>query len=340
MGPGFESLRGHKRKMGLSCTKPLRMSNREEGLVLKSTGSSYLVQTKDNEVVTCNLRGNFRIKGIKTTNPIAVGDKVFFTQKENSKQGFIIDIKERKNYIYRKSTNLSKITHIIAANIDCAFLVVSLSEPRTPLGFIDRFLVAAESFRIPTKIIFNKSDLHDEKCKEIHAKLTKLYEKIGYECIETSVVSKQGMQRVKEAMQDKISLFCGQSGVGKSSIINILEPDLALKMGELSRYNNKGKHTTTFAEMFPLSFGGYIIDTPGIKEFGLIQYEKEEVSHYFPEMLKLLDKCKFSNCTHTHEPQCAVKQALEEGKIAQSRYFNYLSIIENEDILLKDWMLE
>ena len=316
------------------------MSSREEGLVLKSTGSFYLVQTKDNAVVVCKLRGNFRIKGIKSTNPIAVGDTVFLTRENKSEQGLIIEIKERKNYIYRKSTNLSKITHIIAVNIDCSFLVISLVDPRTPLGFIDRFLVSAEAFRIPTKIIFNKSDLHDAKCRKIHANLSKLYEKIGYECIETSVVSQEGISIVKERMQGKISLFCGQSGVGKSSIINILEPDLALKMGDLSRYNNKGKHTTTFAEMFPLSFGGYIIDTPGIKEFGLIQYEKEEVSHYFPEMLQLLDQCKFSNCTHTHEPECAVKQALEEEKIAQSRYFNYLSIIENEDILLKDWMLE
>ncbi|MCL2131254.1 MAG: ribosome small subunit-dependent GTPase A [Lentimicrobiaceae bacterium] len=316
------------------------MQNKEDGLVLKSTGSSYLVRTKDNRAVSCKLRGNFRIKGIKNTNPIAVGDNVSFIKEEKAEQGFITELKERKNYICRKSINLSKITHIIAANIDCAFLVISLPEPRTPLGFIDRFLVAAESFRIPTKIIFNKTDLYDEKCKEIHKKLSKIYAQIGYECIETSAVSKKGMEKVKEIMQDKISLFCGQSGVGKSSIINVLEEGLNLKMGTLSNYNNKGKHTTTFAEMFPLSFGGFIIDTPGIKEFGLIQYEKEEVSHYFPEMLNLLSECKFHNCTHTHEPECAVKQALEDGKIAQSRYLNYLSIIHNEDILLKDWMLE
>ena len=316
------------------------MSNREEGLVLKSTGSSYLVRTKDNEVVTCKLRGNFRIKGIKSTNPIAVGDGVFFVKENQAEQGFIVDIQERKNYISRKSINLSKITHILAANMDTAFLVVSMAEPRTPLGFIDRFLVAAESFRIPTKIIFNKTDLYDAKCRKIHDGLSRLYTEIGYECMETSVVSKKGMDGLKDAMQGKISLFCGQSGVGKSSIINVLEEGLCLKMGDLSRYNNKGKHTTTFAEMFPLSFGGFIIDTPGIKEFGLIQYEKEEVSHYFPEMLQRLHQCKFSNCTHTHEPECAVKQALEEGKIAQSRYLNYLSIIHNEDIQLKDWMLE
>ena len=316
------------------------MNNKEEGLVLKSTGSFYLVETDDKQVVVCKLRGNFRIKDIKSTNPVAVGDRVSFIKENQSQPGVIVDIKERKNYIYRKSINLSKITHIIAANIDTAFLVVSMTEPRTPLGFIDRFLVAAESFRIPTKIIFNKSDLYDAKCKAAHAKLSKLYQAIGYECMETSIVSKQGIHWVKEAMQERISVFCGQSGVGKSSIINELEPNLRLRIGDISDYNNKGKHTTTFAEMFPLSFGGYIIDTPGIKEFGLIRYEKEEVSHYFPEMLQRLDECKFSNCTHTHEPECAVKQALEEGKIAQSRYLNYLSIVHNEDILLKDWMLE
>ena len=316
------------------------MNCKAEGLVVKSTGSSYWVRTEDNQQIVCKLRGNFRIKGIKNTNPIAVGDNVCFVKEDKLEYGFITEIKERKNYIYRKSINLSKITHIIATNIDCAFLVISIPEPRTPLGFIDRFLVAAESFRIPTKIIFNKIDLYDAKCKEIHAKFTKLYTQAGYECIETSVVNKKGMDCLKQAMQDKISLFCGQSGVGKSSIINVLEEGLNLKIGTLSNYNNKGKHTTTFAEMFPLSFGGFIIDTPGIKEFGLIQYEKEEVSHYFPEMLQLLHQCKFSNCTHTHEPECTVKQALEEGKIAPSRYQNYLSIIHNEDILLKDWMLE
>jgi len=316
------------------------MDSKIEGLVVKSTGSLYTVRTKDNRVVACKLRGNFRIKGIKTTNPIAVGDKVSFTEDKKSGCGFITEIKERKNYIYRKSINLSKITHIIAANIDRAFLITSLADPRTPLGFIDRFLTAAEAFRIPTTIVFNKTDLYDEKCKRYHTQLLDIYENIGYACIDSSIVVRTGIEKIKEAMQDRISLFCGQSGVGKSSIINVLEPELNLKIASVSDYNNKGRHTTTFAEMFPLSFGGYIIDTPGIKEFGLIQYKKEEVSHYFPEMLQRLDQCKFNNCTHTHEPDCAVKQALEEGKIAQSRYLNYLSIINNEDILLKDWMLE
>jgi ribosome biogenesis GTPase len=312
--------------------------SKEEGLVIKSTGSLYLVRTQDARIIECKLRGKFRLQGIKTTNPITVGDIVTFEQQQNC--GFITEIKERKNYIYRKSINLSKIMHIIAANIDTAFLVVSMVDPRTPLGFIDRFLVAAESFRIKTILIFNKIDLYNAKNQEICQKWQDLYTNIGYECISTSVVTGQGMDLLKEKMKGQVSLFSGQSGVGKSSIINVLEPNLKLKIGNISDYNSKGKHTTTFAEMFELSFSGFIIDTPGIKEFGLIQYKKEEVSHYFPEMLNLLSECKFHNCIHTHEPHCAVKQALEDGLIASSRYQNYLNIIQNEDIELKNWMLE
>jgi ribosome biogenesis GTPase len=316
----------------------MMVNKKEEGLVIKSTGSHYLVRMQDACIIACKLRGKFRLQGIKTTNPITVGDIVFFERQQN--YGFITEIRERKNYIYRKSTNLSKITHIIASNIDTAFLVVSMVEPRTPLGFIDRFLVAAESFRIKTILIFNKIDLYNTEIQQKCQQWQQWYENIGYECISTSTVTGQGMDLLKEKMQNNVSLFSGQSGVGKSSIINVLEPNLQLKTSNVSDYNNKGKHTTTFAEMFELSFGGFIIDTPGIKEFGLIQYRKEEVSHYFPEMLKLLSLCRFNNCTHTHEPYCAVKQALEEDKIAQSRYINYLSIIENEDIDTKDWMLE
>ena len=312
--------------------------DKQEGLVIKSTGSFYHVRTRDARIITCRLRGNFRIKGIKVTNPIAVGDRVLFIQ--DSEYGFITDITQRKNYIYRKSVNLSKITHIIAANIDTAFLVISLTDPRTPLGFIDRFLVASESFRIKTILVFNKVDLYNADLKHYHKSLQKIYTDIGYECISTSVITGEGIETLKSKMQDRISLFSGQSGVGKSSIINAIEPDLQLKIATISDYNNKGKHTTTFAEMFELSFGGFIIDTPGIKEFGLIEYEQEEVSHYFPEMLRLLPQCKFSNCIHTHEPECAVKQALEEDLIAQSRYENYLAIIHDEDIQLKSWMLE
>ena len=316
------------------------MSNKEEGLVIKSTGSFYLVRTYDARIVECKLRGKFRMQGIKTTNPITVGDIVSFEQDGRQNCGIITNIRERKNYIYRKSINLSKITHIIAANIDCAFLVVSLIDPHTPLGFIDRFLVAAESFRIKTVLIFNKTDLYNAGIQEKCRYLQQLYEGIGYECISTSIVTGEGMDVLRGKMQNQVSLFGGQSGVGKSSIINALEPSLQLKIGDISDYNNKGKHTTTFAEMFELSFGGFIIDTPGLKEFGLIQYKKEEISHYFPEMLNLLSECRFNNCIHAHEPHCAVKEALENGLIAHTRYQNYLSIIQNEDINLKDWMLE
>jgi ribosome biogenesis GTPase len=313
--------------------------DKEQGLVIKSTGSSYLVRTENGTIINCKLRGKFRIQGIKATNPIAVGDIVLFTRNQQD-EGFITDIQDRKNFIYRKSVNLSKISHIIAANIDSAFLIISMVNPRTPLGFIDRFLVAAESFRINTILVFNKIDLYDSGLKQAQNQLQKIYTDIGYECISTSAVTGEGIDKLKSEMKNKVSLFSGQSGVGKSSIINRIEPDLQLKISTISDYNNKGKHTTTFAEMFELSFGGFIIDTPGIKEFGLIHYEKEEISHYFPEMLELLPQCKFNNCTHTHEPGCAVKQALEEGKIADSRYQNYLAIVHGEDIALKEWMLE
>jgi ribosome biogenesis GTPase len=315
------------------------MDNKEEGLVIKSTGSFYLVRTHDARIIECKLRGKFRMQGIKITNPITVGDIVLFVQ-EKQHYGIITDIKERKNYICRKSINLSKISHLIASNIDCVFLIISLKNPRTPLGFIDRFLVATESFRIKTILLFNKTDLYDSQTQKAQQYLQKIYTLVGYQCLSTSAITKEGLDEVKSIMQNKVSLFGGQSGVGKSSIINSLDPAMQLKVGNISDYNNKGKHTTTFAEMFELSFGGFIIDTPGIKEFGLIEYKKEEVSHYFPEMLKLLPECKFNNCTHTHEPHCKVKQALEEGTIAPSRYQNYLDIIQNDDINLKDWMLE
>ena len=314
--------------------------DKEEGLVIKSTGSSYIVRTQNGLTINCKLRGKFRIQGIKATNPIAVGDIILFIRDNKQGDGFITDIQPRKNFIYRKSVNLSKISHIIAANIDSAFLIVSLKDPRTPLGFIDRFLVAAEAFRIKTILIFNKTDLYDFDLRQTQKQLQEIYSNIGYECISTSVITNEGLNILKSEMKDKVSLFSGQSGVGKSSIINCIEPDLQLKVSSVSGYNNKGKHTTTFAEMFELSFGGFIIDTPGIKEFGLIHYEKEEISHYFPEMLQLLPLCKFNNCTHTHEPGCAVKQAWQEGKIADSRYQNYLAIIHDEDIELKEWMLE
>jgi ribosome biogenesis GTPase len=315
------------------------MSQTYRGIVTKTTGSLYSVRMPNGEIISCKLKGNFRIKGIKTTNPIAVGDDVNFIKEEKEAYGLIIAIEERKNYIARKSINLSRITHLLAANIDKLYLIISLYEPRTPLGFIDRFLTAAESFRINTTLLFNKIDIYDKPALQALTQMQKMYRNIGYPCLSISASKKQGLDALKEDMLRKVCLFGGQSGVGKSTIINALDNTLQLKIGDISSYHNKGKHTTTFAEMFELSFGSFIIDTPGIKEFGLIDYEKEEVTHYFPEMLKLLPQCKFKNCTHTHEPQCAVKKAVEKGEIAMSRYHNYISIIENEDIDLKNWML-
>ncbi len=316
------------------------MSKKRKGIVIKSTGSIYAIRTDNGETIHCKLKGQFRIHGIKTTNPIAVGDYVFFIKEEHQNIGLITDIEHRKNYIIRKSTNLSRISHILAANIDRVFLIVSLSHPRTPLGFIDRFLTAAEAFRIESIIVFNKIDIYGDKEKEELKLLKKIYEKIGYTCISTSCVTAKGIKELKQLMKNKVSFFGGISGVGKSTIINSIDSNLKLKIGDISEYYKKGKHTTTFVEMFDLSFGGYIIDSPGIKEFGLIQYTKEEVSHYFPEMLRLLPACKFNNCTHTHEPECAIKDAVEKGEIAYSRYKNYIAIIEHEDIELKEWMLK
>lgn len=314
------------------------MNEQKQGIVIKSTGNIYWVRCQ-NENISCVLRGKFRTKGIKTTNPIAVGDYVVFSTDDKNNH-VITQILDRKNFIYRKSTNLSKITHIIAANIDRVFLIVSMVEPCTPLGFIDRFLVSAETFRIPATIVFNKCDIYNQQAMEQTQQLIDIYQSIGYQCIITSAITEKGLSLLAKEMKNQVSLFVGQSGVGKSSLINSIEPSLQLKIGDISNYNEKGKHTTTFTQMHNLQMGGFIIDSPGIKEFGLIQYQKTEICHYFPEMLKLLDQCYFSNCSHTHEPNCAVKQAVKEGKIAMSRYNNYLSIINDEDINLKDWMLK
>ena len=311
-----------------------------QGTVVKSTGNEYTVRTADDSLTLCKLRGQFRLRGIKSTNPIAVGDHVRYLPDNGQGYGTITEIAPRKNYISRKSVNLSKVTHLLAANIDSLFLMVTPCKPRTPLGFIDRFLTAAESFRIESTLVFNKTDLYSRDDWEQTGQLQEVYRRIGYRCLSVSALTGEGLEELKDCMRGKVSLVGGQSGVGKSTLINAISPGLNLKTSPISDSYEKGKHTTTFAEMFPLAFGGDIIDTPGIKEFGLIQYEKEEVGHYFPEMLSLLEQCRFSNCTHTHEPGCAVKAAVEAGEIAPSRYRNYLSIIENEDLNLKDWMLE
>ncbi len=308
------------------------------GLVTKSTGSWYTVLDEATGTRTeCRLRGQFRIRGIKDTNPVVVGDRVTWEPGDDG-TGSITAISPRTNYIERKSTNLSKIRHLIAANIDLAFLVVTLREPRTSLGFIDRFLVAAEGFRIPVCLVFNKMDLYDDSEMAVVEELTALYRNIGYGVTHTSVVSGEGIEDLKSMIDGKVCLFSGHSGTVKSAIISAIDPNLNLRTGDISKVHNKGKHTTTFAEMFPLA-GGYMIDTPGIKEFGLIQYTKEEVRDYFPELRAFNNRCKFDDCSHTHEPGCLVQEAVENGEIALSRYLNYLAILEADDMKLADWEL-
>ena len=307
-------------------------------LITKSTGSWYQARQEDGVVVQCRLRGQFRIKGIKNTNPVVVGDWVEFELEEDG-TGTITNIEPRRNFIERKSTNLSKISHVIASNIDVCFLLVTLKEPRTSLGFIDRFLVSAEGFRIPVCLVFNKMDIYTEQEKRLVEQLTELYTGIGYQAVHTSAVTGDGIEELRQKMAGRVALFSGHSGTGKSALIKCLDPSLDLRVGEISKQHLKGRHTTTFAEMFPLA-GGYVMDTPGIKEFGLIQYSKEEIRDYFPEIRAYNNKCKFDDCSHTHEPGCLVRQAVEDGHIAESRYMNYLAILLDDDMKLADWQLE
>ncbi len=304
-----------------------------KGLVVKSTGSWYIVKDDSGKMIPCKIKGKFRLKGIKTTNPLTVGDMVEFSVNSdgNEEIGFINKIEERKNYIIRKSTNLSKQAHLIAANIDYAFLVVTMRYPVTSLAFVDRFLATSEAYRIPTVLVFNKIDRYNnEQLAELEVAIH-IYEKIGYKCIKTSTITGQGLDELKSMMTNKISVFSGHSGVGKSTMVNNIEPSLNLKTKEISLYHETGQHTTTFSEMFELNFGGYIIDTPGIKGFGILEMDKYEIGHYFPEIFEASTQCQFNNCTHTHEPNCAVKEAVYEAEIAESRYLNYLSLIEAED---------
>jgi ribosome biogenesis GTPase len=304
----------------------------EKGLVIKSTGSLYsLKNTKTSEIITCNIRGKLRIKGIKSTNPVAVGDMVEYYFPENSEIGVIKNILERKNYIIRKSTNLSKQSHILAANIDQAILMITIAYPETYPVFIDRFLISAEAYNIPAKLIFNKIDLFNDKQNAYLNELIKIYQGVGYECIPVSVKNKTNIDKVNCLLKDKISVISGNSGVGKSSLINLVDPSLDLKTSEISVMHKSGKHTTTFAEMFELSIGGYIIDTPGIRGFGLFDIKKEELFHYYPEIFKVSDKCKYHNCTHVHEPGCAVQEAVSNETISELRYNNYLNILSNDE---------
>jgi ribosome biogenesis GTPase len=305
-----------------------------EGLVIKSTGSRYIVNHNDT-VFECRIKGKLRTKGIRTTNPISVGDIVYFSPQDEIAEsgkplGVISKIKERKNYIIRRSVNLSKESHILAANIDQAFIVATVNYPVTTLNFIDRFLVTAEAYNIPAILIFNKIDMYNVKEIEKVNEWYGTYHEIGYKCLGTSVKTGQGMKELKELMRNKTSVFAGHSGVGKSSLINYIDSKLNLKTNSISQLHKTGKHTTTFSEMFPLEMGGYIIDTPGIRSFGMIDMKNDDVSHYFPEIFKIARNCRFYNCSHTHEPGCAVVKAVEDGEISLSRYENYLSIL-NED---------
>lgn len=302
-----------------------------EGCVYKSTGSWYVVKDTNNAFWNCRIKGKFRMQGIKSTNPITVGDQVAFEEDEVEHQGIITEIKDRKNAIIRKSINLSKRTHLIAANIDLCFLFVTLTDPPTSLGFIDRFLVSAKAFDVPVHIVINKTDLYkSEELKALHHQYQSTYERVGYPVSSVSIDAKEGVNELKALAANKTVVISGHSGTGKSSFIQELAPNLNIKVGSTSDVHKKGKHTTTFAEMFDLPGNIKLIDTPGIKGFGVVEVEKEELAHFFPEMIALLTDCKFYNCQHLNEPGCAVKKAVENNEIATSRYKSY-KMIQTDD---------
>ena len=306
----------------------------KKGLVIKSTGSWFTVESENGVLYECKIKGKFRIKDIKSTNPVAVGDIVEFNVQNTSdgtNLGLITAISDRKNYIVRRSQNLSKQSHIIAANIDQAVLVATVDYPVTTTTFIDRYLASAEAYRIPVLIVFNKIDLLNYKQQAELKMLTAIYIKIGYNCILTSASALSGIESLKESLKNKINVFNGHSGVGKSTLINIVQPGLKLKTMDISDIHNTGKHTTTFSSLYKLDFGGYIIDTPGIKAFGMLDMEAWEISHYFPEIFKISANCQYNNCSHTHEPGCAVKTAVEKNEIAQSRFISYLGLLEADE---------
>jgi ribosome biogenesis GTPase / thiamine phosphate phosphatase len=302
-----------------------------DGLVIKSTGSWYEVLTDGGKTVNCRIKGKFRTLDIKTTNPIAVGDRVIIEPEPDQETGLITTLHPRKNYIIRKSVNLSKQAQIIAANLDQAFLIVTLASPRTSLGFIDRFLVTAEAYEIPAKLIFNKLDLFNDEGLEILEEHQLIYENAGYPCYSVSAIKETNLDQIRDLLKDKVTLVSGHSGVGKSTLINALLPGKELKTGQISDWSDKGKHTTNFAEMFHLPFGGYLIDTPGIRELGVFDIEKQDLGRLFPEIRKLMGNCRFHNCRHINEPGCAVLEALDKGELESSRYDSYLSIYHDNE---------
>jgi len=309
----------------------------KQGLVIKTTGSWYTVVDTEGQQTECKVKGNFRLKDIKSTNPVAVGDRVHFLihTDQNSKTGlstgWITSIEDRKNYIVRRSPNLSKQSHIMAANIDQAILVATLVSPTTTTTFIDRYLASAEAYRIPVILVFNKTDLYSDLDWEDMQSLIAIYTKIGYACIPTSTVNLTGIEQLKNTIKDKINVINGHSGVGKSTLINRIQPGLQIKTSEISEMHKTGKHTTASSTMYSLNFGGYIIDTPGIKGFGMLDMEPWEISHYFPEIFKIGARCQYKNCSHTHEPGCFVKEAVENKQVAKSRYISYLGLLEGND---------
>ena len=301
------------------------------GLVIKNTGSWYTVKTDDGgQLIDCKIKGNFRLKGIRSTNPVAVGDRVTIIPNAEG-TAFITAIEDRRNYIIRKSSNLSKQSHIIAANVDQAFLVVTVNYPQTSTTFIDRFLASAEAYRVPVTLLFNKTDLLSEEELHYQQMMIDLYDTVGYQCLAISAETGEGIDKVMDMLTGKVTVLSGNSGVGKSTLINRLLPGVNLRTSDISDAHNSGMHTTTFSEMLPLPLGGYIIDTPGIKGFGTFDIEPEELTGYFKEIFRFSKECRFSNCTHTHEPGCAVLKAVEEHFISQSRYQSYLSMMEDKE---------